>query len=120
MQDKQRPPPIKGTASNVDGSGLDDGEISGVAVGCLLVGLLIGGGVVFLRFRWSPTNPNLTLTLTLTLTLALILTLTLISNPNPNQVEPDRQAAQVLRGRRGRAQEGGGEDLSTPPMSLGL
>ena len=33
---------------------MDDGEIAGVAVGCLIVGLLIGGGVVFLRFRWSP------------------------------------------------------------------
>ena len=43
-----------GTESNVEGSDLDDGEIAGVAVGCLLVGLLIGGGVVFLRFRWSP------------------------------------------------------------------
>lgn len=33
---------------------MDDGEIAGVAVGCLIVGLLIGGGVVFLRFKWSP------------------------------------------------------------------
>ena len=42
------------TESNVQSSDLDDGGIAGIAVGCLLVGLLIGGGVVFLRFKWSP------------------------------------------------------------------
>jgi hypothetical protein len=53
-QDKQDTRLREGTASNVEGSDLDDGGIAGVAVGCLFVGLLIGGGVVFLRFRWSP------------------------------------------------------------------
>ena len=43
-----------GTESNVEGSDLDDGGIAGIAVGCLIVGLLIGGGVVFMRFKWSP------------------------------------------------------------------
>ena len=33
---------------------MDDGTVAGIAVACLLVGLLIGGGVVFLRFRWTP------------------------------------------------------------------
>ena len=45
---------IASTESNIEGSDMDDGEIAGVAVGCLIVGLLIGGGVVFLRFKWSP------------------------------------------------------------------
>ena len=45
---------LVGTESNVEGSDLDDGGIAGVAVGCLIVGLLIGGGVVFMRFKWSP------------------------------------------------------------------
>ena len=34
---------------------MDDGTVAGIAVACLLAGLLIGGGVVFLRFKWSPT-----------------------------------------------------------------
>ena len=33
---------------------MDDGGIAGIAVGGLFVGLLIGGGVVFMRFKWSP------------------------------------------------------------------
>ena len=33
---------------------MDDGTVAGIAVACLLAGLLIGGGVVFLRFKWSP------------------------------------------------------------------
>ena len=33
---------------------MDDGTVAGIAAACLLLGLLIGGGVVFLRFRWSP------------------------------------------------------------------
>ena len=45
---------IVGTEQNVEGSDLDDGGIAGIAVGCLFVGLLIGGGVVFMRFKWSP------------------------------------------------------------------
>ena len=48
---------ITGTEQNVEGAGddgLDDGGIAGIAVGCLFVGLLIGGGVVFMRFKWSP------------------------------------------------------------------
>ena len=33
---------------------MDDGTVAGIAAACLLLGLLIGGVVVFLRFRWSP------------------------------------------------------------------
>ena len=33
---------------------MDDGIVVAIAVGCLLAGLLIGGGVVFMRFKWSP------------------------------------------------------------------
>ena len=47
---------ITGTEQNVEGGddGMDDGTVAGIAVACLLAGLLIGGGVVFLRFKWSP------------------------------------------------------------------
>ena len=38
----------------MEGSALNDGEVAGVAVGCLFMGVLIGAGVVFLRFRWAP------------------------------------------------------------------
>ena len=33
---------------------MDSGTVAGITVAVLIAGLLIGGGVVFLRFRWSP------------------------------------------------------------------
>ena len=33
---------------------MDDGTVVAIAVACLLAGVLIGGGVVFMRFKWSP------------------------------------------------------------------
>ena len=48
------PSPISDSASNIKDGGMDDGEVAGIAVGCLFVGLLIGAGAVFLRFKWNP------------------------------------------------------------------
>ena len=39
---------------DVENKSLDDGGIAGVAIGCLFVGMFLGAGVVFLRFRWAP------------------------------------------------------------------
>ena len=46
--------PLTDTASNIKDDGIDDGAVAGIAVGCLFVGLLIGAGAVFLRFKWNP------------------------------------------------------------------
>jgi len=48
------PSPLSDSASNIKDGGMDDGEVAGIAVGCLFVGLLIGAGAVFLRFKWNP------------------------------------------------------------------
>ena len=42
------------TESNIKEDGMGSGAVAGIAVGCLLVGLLIGAGAVFLRFKWNP------------------------------------------------------------------
>ena len=46
--------PLTDAASNIKDGGIDDGAVAGIAVGCLFVGLLIGAGAVFLRFKWNP------------------------------------------------------------------
>jgi hypothetical protein len=39
---------------NSSNSGISNVGIVGIAIGCLLTGGLIGSGLVFMKFRWSP------------------------------------------------------------------